>query len=565
MHAAVSFGGSMWIVGGVGENLTPVNDIWRSADGAAWERVAASAPWTSRGFHSALVHNGRIWVVGGEAARASGASSLALAHDVWSSPDGVQWTRVAGPDAWPSGDALLHDALVHDGRIWVFRTPVSPSLTEVWSTSNGAEWTQSTSIGPLRSARPPRMMAVSHAGRIWVLGDTLVWSSEDGASWDRGALPVGWEPTAYATAMASSEGILVMGGTGGDTRPEVVAGNAVAFDPSEDLAYFATNRDRVQRVALGAGPEPPTMAGSAPLGWGLEWPESPGATFVWSVAGRSLVGPAELTANEPWLRICPLQCQQRLAGTTLSSVTGIGRGGEDFTRVAVDWRGANLYYYSFTPDPGRIVKMALPFQGSPSARVGHVELRPRPDSVRATGLGLGPGPDRLRAAGAAVLDPVHGFGYFGTARGGARADVVKVALGTRLQQPEIVGQIALERDETTLRSAVVDPAGGFAYFGGSTPNGLRGQVIKVALGEGASPPRRVGGVMLEADESDLQMALIDAADGYAYFVTGREPTRIVKIALGEGDQPPRRVGAVAFEAGASGLTNDVWLLAVAGR
>jgi len=194
----------------------------------------------------------------------------------------------------------------------------------------------------------------------------------------------------------------------------------------------------------------------------------------------------------------------------------------------------------------------LGVDGSPPRRVGEADLEP--------------GPGYLRVAGAAVIDVERGFAYFGTARGPSiRADVLKVALGSSTQPPVIVGAIALEADEANLISAVIDAGRGFAYFGGSTANGRRGTVIKVALGEGASPPQRIGAVTLEEGEYDLRTALIDSDRGYAYFGTGRSPAQLVKIALGDGMALPRRVAAFTFDAGDSGFRSDVWFLEVPNR
>lgn len=64
----------------------------------------------------------------------------------------------------------------------------------------------------------------------------------------------------------------------------------------------------------------------------------------------------------------------------------------------------------------------------------------------------------------------------------------------------------LDIGERFLFSAVVDTANGYAYFGtGTTP----GRVIKVALGSGSNPPTRVGSVTLNSDEDTLGSAVID--------------------------------------------------------
>ena len=61
------------------------NDVWWSADGEAWNREPANAGWTGRSDHQAVVHNGRLYVLGGYAGGFTGR------NDVWWSADGKNW------------------------------------------------------------------------------------------------------------------------------------------------------------------------------------------------------------------------------------------------------------------------------------------------------------------------------------------------------------------------------------------------------------------------------------------------------------------------------------------
>ena len=67
---AVAFKGRMWILGGTenyyfGDDTSLKNDVWSSADGKEWKRETASAPWSPRAYHAAVVHDGKLWVIGG--------------------------------------------------------------------------------------------------------------------------------------------------------------------------------------------------------------------------------------------------------------------------------------------------------------------------------------------------------------------------------------------------------------------------------------------------------------------------------------------------------------------
>lgn len=109
--------------------------------------------------------------------------------------------------------------------------------------------------------------------------------------------------------------------------------------------------------------------------------------------------------------------------------------------------------------------------------------------------------------------------------------------------------------EGAVESAVIDPANGYAYFGtGDSP----GVVIKVALNSGINPPTQVGAVQLNTGENDLTSAVIDPANGYAYFGTFTTPVGfVVKVALGSGTNPPERVAALPLLSGEAGLISAV--------
>jgi hypothetical protein len=123
----VVFDGRMWVIGGYdvfpGD---PLNDVWSSEDGINWRQETASAPWGPRFHHSATVYNDRIWVIGGREA----VWNVVGYGDVWSSADGVNWRFEGEP--WlgePYPKCVAHTATVHKGRLWI----VGGTLDGVWS------------------------------------------------------------------------------------------------------------------------------------------------------------------------------------------------------------------------------------------------------------------------------------------------------------------------------------------------------------------------------------------------------------------------------------------------
>src|SRR2546427_2869121 len=84
-----------------------------------------------------------------------------------------------------------------------------------------------------------------------------------------------------------------------------------------------------------------------------------------------------------------------------------------------------------------------------------------------------------------------------------------------------VGSLTLNPGETGLYAAVIDSANGFAYFAADQRT-----VVKIRL----SDFTRVGALTLDGDP---ESAVIDAANGYAYFGTSGSPGVVVKVRLSD--------------------------------
>ena len=120
----VSHNGRMYVIGGDSDGgLTPIGDVWSSADGKNWvqEKENTEAYWGKRYRLRAVSHNGLLYVVGGryESVGASAGKIVTVdvnADDVWSSADGKSWTivvdNVQGLDRSGFGVAVFPPPLV---------------------------------------------------------------------------------------------------------------------------------------------------------------------------------------------------------------------------------------------------------------------------------------------------------------------------------------------------------------------------------------------------------------------------------------------------------------------
>jgi len=157
-YGAVVHDNKIWLLGGFdGRNY--FNDVWSSIDAVHWTRVLEHAPWTARNVDMAVDFKGRLWVIGGGLIDGQPESNPGAKREVWSSGDGVQWTR--HPDR--SGDAWGGAPVVFDNQLWLIaanrNSTFAPSLLV---TADGNTWTEASAPWSPRGAPA-----------VWVLGSKL--------------------------------------------------------------------------------------------------------------------------------------------------------------------------------------------------------------------------------------------------------------------------------------------------------------------------------------------------------------------------------------------------------
>jgi hypothetical protein len=217
------FADRMWILGADAQNGRYQNDVWSSADGARWELICAEVPWKDRVLHHTVVHDGRIWVLGGQTMGKYVAGPDAFYNDVWSTRDGVRWERVSASAPWaPRG--MIGGSAVFRGRMWVlgggtYDTPATPTrrfFNDVWSSPDGVRWTRHIE----HAAWPPRQYhdVAVYDDRLWVMegwdgtgNRSDVHYSADGVTWHE--LPgTPWAPRHAASLFAHRDALWMVAG-----------------------------------------------------------------------------------------------------------------------------------------------------------------------------------------------------------------------------------------------------------------------------------------------------------------------------------------------------------------
>lgn len=214
-HAAVSYKGKIWLMGGVDANGQVIStnpgkvdygkakyfsDVWSSADGVNWELATSKAPWGQRRSVEAVEFKGKIWLMGGWGPR------VGYKNDIWSSTDGKSWKKETSKAAWPAREG--HQLVVFQDKMYLiggvkygehrifawffggFKFGKNQLFNDVWCSSDGVKWQQITKNSPW----PARwdFASTEFAGRLWVIsgmdynGNIFrdVWSSIDGKNWE---------------------------------------------------------------------------------------------------------------------------------------------------------------------------------------------------------------------------------------------------------------------------------------------------------------------------------------------------------------------------------------------
>lgn len=142
-HCALVFRDKIWVFGG-GNYLptyTGFNDVWSSPDGVDWtkvgdlvtDQVSDNAPWPPRIWFSAVEYRNCMWVLGGWSNNPS-----KNWNDVWYTADGVNWKELKTKTIW--SERHEHSTYVMDDKIWVVAGNACPLVNDVWQLRLPDDW-----------------------------------------------------------------------------------------------------------------------------------------------------------------------------------------------------------------------------------------------------------------------------------------------------------------------------------------------------------------------------------------------------------------------------------------
>ena len=125
----------MYLLGGIDNSTTCMNDVWSSNDGITRTQITDNATCPKRYGHAATVFNKKIWVMGGD--------NGTTLNDVWYSSDdnASSWTQASTTGTmWSARSG--HTVSVFDGKLWVAGGNGGSGTLNSWSSSDGCAWTK---------------------------------------------------------------------------------------------------------------------------------------------------------------------------------------------------------------------------------------------------------------------------------------------------------------------------------------------------------------------------------------------------------------------------------------
>jgi hypothetical protein len=226
----IAFKNKIWVMGGWYNGRLPdhsaSNSVWSSRNGKSWKKISDKSEWTPRIGAGLIQFKGKMWILGGTEDYYFGDSS-SLKNDVWYSDNGKNWKLATANAGW--APRAFHSAVVFNNKIWIMGggnyVPEYKAYNDVWVSEDGIHWTEVTDHTPWS----PRLWfsGVVYRDRIWVLGGWSnnpsrnwndIWYSQDGMNWKKLNANKIWAPRHEHSSFVMNNRIWV---TAGNTSPLV--------------------------------------------------------------------------------------------------------------------------------------------------------------------------------------------------------------------------------------------------------------------------------------------------------------------------------------------------------
>ena len=280
-HTAEVMDNKMWLMGGyqTATATTPMrfyNDVWSTSNGNLWTQVtdsATGAGWSARCYHTSVVFDDKLYMLGGAIKDASNATTSY--NDVWYSSNGKDWTEEETREHWEprfGHSSVVFESTPGEPRMWVIGGQVGTDINnktsyenDVWSSADGINWIEVTADAAWAGRRDHA--SVVYDNKLWVIGGWYrdsgavtdlkdVWWSEDGVTWTEALPASSWVPRHDLTALVfPAEGTGEEGEGEGGEEGELEGEGSTEGEggedvPAADITIESRVRDRESLLPL---------------------------------------------------------------------------------------------------------------------------------------------------------------------------------------------------------------------------------------------------------------------------------------------------------------------------
>ena len=213
--AYVFFNNTFWVLGGMDyATNTFLNEIWSSKDGVRWTRVAGNAEWAPRKGHTVLAFKDRLWLFGGETRVDEDRVPIEFVNDIWSSADGMRWEKISERAPWEVRDNPR--LIVFNDQLWLIG---GQGYSDIWRSDDGKNWKNLKKNSSWGDRYDYGLLAFD--GMLWVLGGREknprnaykdVWFSHDGLDWKLQTSEAPWTRRSGGFSVAFRNKLFLYGG-----------------------------------------------------------------------------------------------------------------------------------------------------------------------------------------------------------------------------------------------------------------------------------------------------------------------------------------------------------------
>ena len=214
-----TIGGRLVGVGSVYVSANPADyggRVWTSPTGGAWTQVPDASVFAKGQMNDIVLGPHGLVAVGA----AQSGSELGTDAAVWTSPDGLKWTRL--PSQPDFADASMFTVVGSSSGLVAAGQGAQGAA--VWTSTDGIRWVRVAAAPTLHAA----VIYGAASGRLGLVAvgyghdNAVIWTSPDATTWTR----VPDAPT-FAKAQAGAvavvgDAVVVVGGANGETSPEAI-------------------------------------------------------------------------------------------------------------------------------------------------------------------------------------------------------------------------------------------------------------------------------------------------------------------------------------------------------